>query len=316
MIIYHDLRSQPLFKPYFEASGVPHTNHFRTWYTLLIHRFLVKIPAVLKKIPFEFLYNDPVCAPDDDKIIVFDTHASGRYLNWLCKNHPDKRIILWFWNPTKDMKRFLILKDRIECWSYCRADVHKYGMLYNTQFFFDCLAKEAEECPPPPVDRPPKALFIGRDKGRKKKLENLETQLNALGIVTDFRIIRPPRLSFLPSLSEKLIPYREVIDAVKGSTILIDLYTKPDAGVSLRAMEALFFRRKMITNRPLMRKEDFYNSHNIYILDHEERSLEEFLAEPYVDIDPAIRDSYLLSNWLKRFIKRRPKNDKVRQHRP
>ena len=140
--------------------------------------------------------------------------------------------------------------------------------------------------------------------------------MNALGIEADFRLIRPPRLSFLPSLSEKLIPYREVLNAVKESTILIDLYTKPDAGVSLRAMEALFFRRKMITNRPLMRKEDFYNSHNIYILDHEERSLEEFLAEPYVDIDPAIRDSYLLSNWLKRFIKRRPKNDKVRQHRP
>ena len=314
MIVYHDLRAQPLFKPYFEASGVSHTNHFRTWYTILIYRLLIRFPFILKQIPFEFLYNDPVCAPDDDKIIVFDTHANCRYLNWVCKNLPDKRIILWFWNPAQNMARFRYLTRRIECWSYCRVDVHKYGMLYNTQFFFDCLAKEAAECPPPPADRPPKALFIGRDKGRKEKLKMLDKQLRALGFVTDFRLVPMPRIKILASLREKVIPYRDVIDAVKESTILIDLYTKPDAGVSLRAMEALFFRRKMITNRPLMRKEDFYDSHNIYILDHEERSLEEFLAEPYVDIDPAIRDSYLLSNWLKRFIKRRPKNDKVRPH--
>ena len=90
------------------------------------------------------------------------------------------------------------------------------------------------------------------------------------------------------------------------SQILIDFYADPTAGLSLRAMEAMFFGKKMITNRLLMRNEDFYDSRNIFILGEEERTLKEFLEEPYAPPDPAVRDRYLLSNWLKRFQIKEP----------
>ena len=306
MIIYHDLRRAPMFKPYFEASGVPHANHFRNKWIMLLCRILSKHTRFMRKIPMERIYSDPVLAPDDDKIIVFDTHARDRYINWLCLRHPDKRIILWFWNPIKEVDRFAHLKERVECWSYCKRDARAHETYCNTQFYFDCLAKEAESCPPPPADRPPKALFVGRDKGRGDKLEQLKNALTEAGVECDFRILKPPRIQRFASLFEKLIPYREVVDAVKQSQILIDYYTDTTAGLSLRAMEALFFGKKLITNRPLMRSEDFYDSRNIYILDQEERTLAEFLAEPCVPVDPEIRDRYLLSNWLKRFGEERP----------
>ena len=301
MIIYHDLRPCPLFKPYFEASGVSHANHFLSKNIMMLCGVLAKIPPLIKRIPLKYIYTDPVCEPDDNKIIVFDTHSTPRYLDWLYRRHRDKRIILWFWNPEKDMKRYMHMRDRVECWSYCERDARKYGIRYNTQFYFDCLAKEADECPPPPADQPPRALFVGREKGREEQLRALGESLTEIGVVPDFRLIYPPTAKVFASLRENLIPYREVVDAVKASQIIIDLYTDPDAGLSLRAMEALFFRKKMITNRPLMRNEDFYDSRNIYILGEESRTLKEFLDEPYAAPDPAIRDRYLLSNWLKRF---------------
>ena len=301
MIIYHDLRPCPLFKPYFEACGISHANHFRNKYIMLLCGILAKIRPLIKSVPLKYIYTDPVCDPNDDKIIVFDTHSTSRYLDWLRRRHPDKRVILWFWNPGENIHQFIRMRDRVECWSYCERDARKYGIRYNTQFYFDCLAKEADECPPPPADQPPRALFVGREKGREPQLKELSQRLTEIGVVPDFRLIYPPKAKVFPSLRETLIPYREVVDAVKASQILIDLYTDTEAGLSLRAMEALFFGKKLITNRPLMREEDFYDSRNIYILGEETRSLKEFLDEPYTAPAPSIRERYLLSNWLKRF---------------
>ena len=299
MIVYDDLRPAPLFKPFFEASGVRHVNHFRNVFTMLLFETRAR-----KKFSPQFLYKNPKCEPTDDMIIVFDTHTTLYYLDWLCNLYPDKRIILWFWNPARATS-FTRAKPQIEKWCYSEKEALEWGMRCNTQFFFDCLAQEAATHTALPRPKVQKALFIGREKGRTAQLEQLKTELEEAGIEADFRLIQRPKIRPRTWL-EKVIPYREVIDAVKDSQILIDLYADPTAGLSLRAMEAMFFGKKMITNRSLMRNEDFYDRRNIFILGEEERTLKEFLEEPYAPPDPAVRDRYLLSNWLKRFQIKEP----------
>ena len=307
MIIYDDLRLVPLFSSFFEASGVHHSNQYRSIPAVLLFKTQAR-----KHLSYDLLFKDPKCEPDDDLIVVFDTHTSERYLNWICKLYPEKQIILWFWNPAERAEKFTKLNTRVEKWSYSERDAHKWGMKCNTQFFFDCLAQEAAEHRKAPQAEIQKALFIGREKGRASQLEYLKDELEKAGIVSDFRVIPLPKKK-PRSLMEKLIPYQRVIDAVKDSQILVDVYADPTAGLSLRAMEAMFFGKKIITNRPLMREEDFYDSHNIYILNEEKRSLKEFLSEAYIPTDPAVRDRYLLSNWLKRFKTEEQENDKQRQ---
>ena len=261
MIVYDDLRPVPLFKPYFEACGEHHANHFRNVLALLIFRSRLR-----RWFSVNDLFEWPDFSPDDNTLIVFDTHTGLHYLHWLEAAFPEKRIILWHWNPV--MVPGLITKttDRVEKWTYSRKDAEKWGMRLNTQFFFDCFAHEAAEYAAMPPAHPPRALFIGRNKGRAKQLEELE-----------------------------------VIDAVEQSSIIIDLYADPTGGLSLRALEALFFCRKLITNRSLMRDEDFYDRRNIYILGEDDRTLQTFLAEPIAAPNPEIRNKYLFSNWLKRF---------------
>ncbi len=93
---------------------------------------------------------------------------------------------------------------------------------------------------------------------------------------------------------------------MKEADILLDYYIYPAAGLSLRAMEALFFGKKLISNNLEILESDFYNPANIYVLDHDARSLREFVDCPLEPVDPAIRDRYLLSNWLKRFDETKP----------
>lgn len=301
MIVYDDLRKVPLFKPFFEASGVRHQNHFRSRFTMILYRMGMKL-KVRKHLPDRVLFKKPKCPPGDDTIIVFDTHTTRRYLRWLCRVCPDKRIILWFWNPAVQFNSFEKTGKRVERWSYSERDAQNRGMRYNTQFFFDCLAEEAAATAAcGSSNRQPVALFIGREKGRTEQLKYLKAELEEAGALTDFRLVSPPKGRYFRSLREELIPYREVIEAVKNADILVDYYADPASGLSLRAMEALFFGRKVITNRSLMRGEDFYDSRNIFILGEEKRSIREFLEEPYAPPDPVVRDRYLLSNWLKRF---------------
>ena len=301
MIVSFDMYKPTIFKPYFEACGLAHTSQYKSLQIMHSYIWMFNRIPIVRHLPLDFVYINPDCPPEDDKIIVFDTHSNFHYINWLCEKHPDKRIILWFWNPMTGRELFSILDERVEVWSYSERDAREHGFRSNTQFYFDCLASEAAETALPDPDQPPKALFVGRDKGREDALMLLKEQLEEAGIVADYRFIRQISKQRTSSHREQLVPYREIVDAVKGSQYIVDFYANTTAGLSLRAMEALFFGKKLITNRSLMREEDFYDSRNVYILGEEKRLLKEFAEEPYVAPDPAIRDRYLLSNWLKRF---------------
>ncbi|MBO5635079.1 MAG: hypothetical protein J5907_06645 [Bacteroidales bacterium] len=148
----------------------------------------------------------------------------------------------------------------------------------------------------PSIRRP----FFWRDKGRFDILINLKKSLEREGVEVKLEILKPfaGRAGFY---REKLIPYRKVIDYVKEADILLDYYIYPETGLSLRAMEALFFGKKLITNNLEILESDFYNPANIYVLDRDTRSLREFIDCPLEPVNPEIRDRYLLSNWLKRF---------------
>ena len=299
MIIYYDLRPTPLFKQMFEASGVGHVNHYRSKLSMYAMRHRIG-----RRIPRSMIYSRPAFKDGDDKIIVFDSYASVRQLEWLHSEYPDKRIILWFWNVINNVDWLHHIPTFVEMWSYSATEAERFGIGHNTQFFFDCLAQEAlESRMAPPVERTPRAFFIGRDKGRGDEIRAIGRELEEAGLDVELDIV-PDISGKLRALREHLVPYRKVIDRVKEADILVDYVGRPDAGLSLRSMESIFFGKKLVTNNHEIEHADFYDPANIYLLGRDERSLAEFAACPMVPIADEIRDQYLLSNWLKRFDER------------
>ena len=296
MIIYFDLRRTPLFHSMFERSGVIHQNHFKSvpaMYALLL--------PLVRRLPDGAFYSRPRFTPDDNQIIIFDSLTSVRHLRWLREEYPDKQIILWCWNRVPSAEWLRRIPPGISVWSFSRADCQAYGLRYNTQFFFDCLADGAAACRRSslPSD-PPTALFVGRDKSRADVLGSLGSQLKAAGVRVDLRII-PPARGVFRHMIEKLIPYDAVIELVKNADVLLDYANGGSSGLSLRCMEALFYQKKLITNNAEILEADFYDPMNIYVLGRDQRSFDEFLKAPYAPVPSGIRDRYLLSNWLRRF---------------
>ncbi|MBO6249556.1 MAG: hypothetical protein J6N54_12155 [Bacteroidales bacterium] len=220
------------------------------------------------------------------------------------KNHPEKRLILWYWNESSSSGFKRVLPEWLEQWSFSESDCEKYGFRHNTQFFFDCFAEDAAECRSVKRDNAsPKVLFIGRDKGRGKIIVEIADTLRNAGAEVTLEIapkISGPFKTYREKLL-KLLPYRQVIDRVKESDVLLDYTLNPSTGLSLRCMESLFFGKKLITNNRTVLKADFYSPSNIYVLGEDTRELRQFLKDPITEVDDGIRDRYLLSNWLKRF---------------
>lgn len=301
MIYYFDLHRTRVFGRMFKDSGVVQRNPIRN----VLSVYLLRRFSIMRKLPSILFYPKPILKGENDKIIVFDTYASSRLITWLSETQREKRIILWYWNSLNNRALKSSIPPRVETWSFSKSDCAEFGLKYNTQFFFDCLAQEAAECRRKGLSERPKAFFLGRDKGRSGILVNLKKALEREGVEVKLEILKPfaGRASFY---WEKLLPYRKVIDYVKESDILLDYYIYPETGLSLRAMEALFFGKKLITNNLEILESDFYNPANIYVLDRDARSLREFIDCPLEPVDPAIRDRYLLSNWLKRFDDTKP----------
>ena len=231
-----------------------------------------------------------------DGIIVFDSGISDTFiLERLAKKYAEKKLIFYYWNPVFTSINPNKIPLKFEKWSYSPTDCEEYGMKYNSTFYFKSFVKE-----PSQIKRD--VFFIGKDKGRKRKLDKIKKIFDLEGVSSTFYLTsNHPRFS--GKKYRKAISYDKVLDYVNESKAVLDYYVNPHAGLSLRAMEALFLGKKLISNNKNVVNYDFYNEENVYQLDFfKNKSLKDFLASSMVHINSQIRDRYLFCNWINRFI--------------
>jgi len=105
-------------------------------------------------------------------------------------------------------------------------------------------------------------------------------------------------------LYQRSISYQKILQLIEKSDSILDLLSNPEDGLSLRAMESLFFGKKLITNSLRIAEYDFYKSENIFIIGKDDiEHLPDFLKTPYNQNNQEIIDYYDFDNWVKRFFK-------------
>lgn len=81
----------------------------------------------------------------------------------------------------------------------------------------------------------------------------------------------------------------------------MDLVTEENYGLTLRPLEALFLKKKLITNYYEIIDEPFYNESNIYLYGRDNRNIDEFLKIPYEEIQKEVVNMYDCQSWIERF---------------
>lgn len=232
-------------------------------------------------------------------IILFANKMNIPILYWLRNKYPQTRIIFWYWNPIIDSVNPIQIPDGIcEKWSFDLQDCKTYHLNYNTTFYLKSFVHQYKRNVKAEFD----VFFVGEDKGRLSYLNSLEIKMNKLGITTYFHIVYKGYGYRKTFDYKENISYGIVLDYINKSKAILEVLQNGQSGLTLRAMESLFFERKLITNNSLIKTCDFYNPSNIFILDEDDIALlPEFISTTYIPLDLSVVEQYSIQNWLSRF---------------
>ncbi|NCB77071.1 MAG: hypothetical protein EOM42_08270 [Negativicutes bacterium] len=252
-----------------------------------------------------------------DTVIVFDGLRGRDVIEYIHACNPKARLIIYYVNKFRrgarnDPRNFKSLP--CELWSFDPGDCEREGMQHNA-FSYDHVFLEADNQKALAASRLGgetvyDAFFIGVDKSRLDRLLALQELLQKLAYKTRFILRKAARGSYAnlsPQAREMLVDqdvsYSEIINYISQSKCIVELQDPGQDGLTLRAMEALFFRKKLLTDNPEVRKCDFYRQENIFIWGQdEERRLADFLEAPYAAVPEEIVRRYTWEAWLDRFF--------------
>ena len=157
--------------------------------------------------------------------------------------------------------------------------------------------------------------FIGTaHSDRYMLLKNLEKQAQNYGLKVYYYFYFPSKLFFwfrkifdksfkyakYEDFSFKSLSKQEVIKIIEKSKAIIDIQHPKQTGLTMRTLEILGAKRKLITTNSNIAEYDFYNKDNIEIIERENPELKKaILSKEYIENEKSIYEKYSLINWIK-----------------
>lgn len=234
-----------------------------------------------------------------DTIILHASKITPLVAKFIRNSQPNMRIIIWYWNPVdKTIPISEFTKYNCEVWSFDEEDCKKYGLKYNTQYYFNDFKLDYFEIKQD-------VFFVGADKGRMDTLLSLKNRMDNLAISNNFHITSSgEKKKDSEHIYKERINYEEVLKQIASSKAILDIVSEKQSGLTLRPLEALFFKKKLITNEISIVSRDFYQKENIFILGIDKlENLSVFLETPFVEVSRNILERYDINSWLDRFFK-------------
>lgn len=264
----------------------------------LARKIILKMSLPFEKAIFGDWTRDII---DVDEVIVFDTGNAKEIVRFLNKEYPSKRVIMWYWNSVKDSvlpEEFK--KLNVELWTFDPADAKRYNMRLNTQFFIaDNLKVD-----PTQIIGSEDVFYVGADKDRAKYLAEMEPYFKKFGVTYNYNLVQYRGSTNAYNIEYKhQLTYKEVVQHSMASKALIDLVAEWQTGLTLRPLEALVLKKKLITNMRSIVNEPFYNKNNIFVLGVDDLdSICDFINNPYdLSNHDKYTNYYSFSSWLDRF---------------
>ncbi len=238
-------------------------------------------------------------------VVISDQGYRNGMVPYLKKKDAKCRVIVYLRNSMMSIHSYKYKIDfeeirnfGAELWSYNKNDCKEYGYRYNRQFFNPYLPKRYG-CGQCDFD----LVFLGDEKGRGSTLDRIYTLCTAQGIKTYFNIIGSTA-GYNRNIGNRFMPYKEYLQKIVArSRAVLDIVTEINYGLTLRPLEAVFFRKKLVTTYKEIKYEDFYKKENIFIIGEDRWSdLKDFIMSPYEEVDRKICERYTVASWYQTFM--------------
>lgn len=107
----------------------------------------------------------------------------------------------------------------------------------------------------------------------------------------------------LNDLKMEKLPLEKTMEVFEKSKCIFDAPQKGQKGLTIRTIECLGAKRKLITINEDIKNYDFYNEKNIYIYNGKLDENSIFFTSEFEELPQEIYEKYSLKNWLKTMIK-------------
>jgi len=228
-------------------------------------------------------------------IILTDSSVSPKYVlkikRYISKYILEENIYFYFMNTIESHNK-IFLKYFNTIYTFDFNDATNYNISFKHTPYTNKISLQA-------INLDNDVLFLGNNKDRINIIREIKDILNSVGIKTKFFVLgcqdKDMKL-------EKYMNYDKYLEYVNISKCLLEINKTGQSGCSLRFLEAIFFKKKLITNNKYIVHDIYYDSRNVFILgiDKVER-LREFINSPYVENDKDISQLYF-TNWIEGFI--------------
>ena len=96
---------------------------------------------------------------------------------------------------------------------------------------------------------------------------------------------------------------KEMNQVFADSKCVLDSAQAGQIGLTIRVLEALGAKKKLITTNEDVVNYDFYREENIYVYNGTFDYTSKFFKEPYREVETSIYQQYSLRNWLMKILK-------------
>lgn len=236
-----------------------------------------------------------------DMVLLHGTWLAEGIPNWMRKKKDCPEIIWWYWNSVVSADQPERVKNEdAKKWSFDPEDCLSYGMQFNTQYYFESFQLPKDTVVENDI------YYLGSNGGRMKDVLAFVKEATSQGLKLDINVFEPQKKKWedesgIQYFSETM-DYEENLKHISECKAILEIIRPGQKGQTLRAMEALFHQKKLITNDVTILNKDYYRPENIFVLGKDRISyLKSFFELPYVPVEKEIRDYYEAHNWLKRF---------------
>lgn len=239
-------------------------------------------------------------------IVIAGREFSKSFIRKLKEKNKNIKCILFLWDRFSDTSLRHAADEFDYIFTFDRKDSLEHDFIFRPSFHIDeCLTS-----PPAWTDKKYSLYYVGtlRDKNRYSLLEKIyDEHLSAQQKADAFLklYINKRNKKFLPAkhndalLTNEKINYTDMIAGVKSAKVVLDIPFAGQQGLTLRALESIATRTKVITTNKDIVNYDFYSKNNILIIDKENIEIDSsFFHTPYQELEPDILDRYSASGFI------------------
>lgn len=254
--------------------------------------------------------------PIDTILLIAPEAIDELKLSLFKQNFPQAQVLIYVWDAIENKpntKALLPLADI--CFSFDKRDAEQFEtMQFMPLFYIKAYEGVAQNEMPREYD----ISFIGTiHSDRYRIVKNIQAQAEEQGLKVFSYFYCPSPLVFwyhkyftkeLKDVDGKAISYQplrqqQVLEIIAKSKAIIDVEHSNQQGLTMRVIEMLGAKRKLIATNKAIQQYDFYRADNIQVVERDNPQVDfTFLDSDYQVLPINIYKKYALQNWISRIF--------------